>query len=127
MTAPIYYFGCIDRPGHYLWEPGPRRPKDPTPFDTPGFPGAKLDMNYAPKDGNQPPALIGRHCVDGWTVISFWDRSVDERRNSNSSFIAPGEHSTEEMIALAKQHFPEVIGRVNRWLQTGDWGVTPVF
>lgn len=121
MTAPIYYFGCVDRPGHYLWEPGPRRAKDPTPFDIPGLPGAKLDMNYAPKGGNQLPGIVDIHHVEGWTLFALWDRSVDERRNSNSVFAAPGELSADEVVQLAQEHFPEIFDRINQWTGTTEW------
>jgi len=46
-----------------------------------------------------------------WTLIQFWDRTGDSRGNSNSSFIAPGELTFEEVVARAKETFPELFKR----------------
>lgn len=45
----VYFFGCWNEPGHYLFEPGGRRPRG-GPFDPlgPGT-GYLLDGGYAPR------------------------------------------------------------------------------
>jgi len=43
-----------------------------------------------------------------WTVLGFWDRSVDKRYNSWSMFIATGTHDFDTMVQLAKRDFPHI-------------------
>lgn len=78
------YFGCIDRPGHYLFEPGS------TPCRN------RWERWASKRDGSLAPefnTISGKallHHFDGFTVVAFWDRSVDSRSGSNSMFIVPG-------------------------------------
>lgn len=127
-----FYFGCVDTAGHYLWKPtqwGPRRAfatSDPASEYTPwGRDGAGLDGMLAPhenrrcqylKNGfgcqcSQTQGITAVHHKDGWTAISFWDRSVDKRGGCNSTFLAEGEFNFEEMVELAKVNFPTVMAR----------------
>jgi hypothetical protein len=48
---------------------------------------------------------------DGWTALSFWDRSIDSRPGSNSNFLAEGIFSFDEMVKLAQEKFPSVWNR----------------
>lgn len=107
-----YYYGCIDRLGHYLFaspwhlarvEPGA------WPF---GADGWSLDGKYAPP-GPEVQSLARIVHVDGWTVLAMWDRSVDHRAHSNSNFVAKGEKTFEDMVALAAEYFPSVWKRIN--------------
>lgn len=105
----IYYFGCIDRPGHYMH--GPRGYDREADRFTEGNPwGYKIDGRLCPSG----PEVEGRalvHHKDGWTALSFWDRSVDRRGKCNSNFLAEGTFTFAEMIELARQHFPKVVAR----------------
>lgn len=47
------------------------------------------------------------HRRDGWTALSFWDRSIDKRGACNSNYFAEGTFTFEEMVALAKERFPD--------------------
>lgn len=52
----------------------------------------------------------------GGTILSFWDRSVDERQGSNSAFIVQdhesfAEQTFEAMKTLFSATFPEVYNR----------------
>jgi len=51
------------------------------------------------------------HYKDGWTALSFWDRSIDKRSGCNSNFFAQGTHTFEEMLEIARAHFPAVMAR----------------
>jgi hypothetical protein len=57
------------------------------------------------------------HYKDGWTCISFWDRSGDTRPGSNSAFIAnkggmpPEPIPFDEMLKLSYKHFPKIFQR----------------
>jgi hypothetical protein len=104
----IYYFGCINRPGHYLFAPGSRRTIEPSRIGLP--------WDWAIDSGLCPPgpeieghALL--HHKGGWTAIAFWDRSVDPRGKCNSGFYALGTLTFEEMVERAKANFPEVWAR----------------
>lgn len=48
---------------------------------------------------------------DGWTALSFWDRSGDGRSGSNAAFIVDGDKSFAEMLAIASEKFPRVLAR----------------
>jgi hypothetical protein len=52
---------------------------------------------------NEGEALL--HHKDGWTALSFWDRSVDHRGACNSTYLAEGTFTFEEMVELAKTRF----------------------
>ncbi len=108
-----YYFGCVEKSGHYLFGPGPREVYRPMPDGWPfGNYGEKLDGRFPPLG----PEKMGRatiHVFHGWTVMAMWDRTVDKRGACNSSFVAHGRHSFDEMVALAKEHFPTVWDRIN--------------
>lgn len=45
---------------------------------------------------------------NGWTILSFWDRTGDSRGNSNSAFLEQGEHDFDYMVAKAKEVFPQM-------------------
>jgi len=70
----------------------------------------RIDGGLCPKGAQiEGKALI--HYKDGWTALSFWDRSVDMRGNSNSNFLADGKFTFEQMVEFAYQNFPEVTRR----------------
>jgi hypothetical protein len=50
--------------------------------------------------------------LNGWTVVSFWDRSVDDRGGCNSSFIVPGDWTFNQVIEISKVRFPWVWERI---------------
>lgn len=118
----VYYFGCWDRPGHYLHEPGGRT----VPYETVGpFTGAVPRGDQLPLDGTFAPGPRSRWRGDiedetavalthirGWTVLAMWDRSVDTRGACNAAFIAEGSNTMAEMWALARQHYPEIVKRL---------------
>lgn len=51
-----------------------------------------------------------RH-VDGWTVLAWWDRSVDSRGACNSAFVARGLRDFTTMLEIGKTQAPIVIAR----------------
>ncbi|RJF99001.1 hypothetical protein [Noviherbaspirillum saxi] len=58
-------------------------------------------------------ASISRLGGWGMSALAFWDYSVDKRGGCNSVFYAPSLTITpEELMAGAKQHFPEVWARL---------------
>ena len=108
----FYHFGCQDRAGHYLFAASGSLKRDY--YD---IPVAKLDGGLCPKADpwGKPGQVQGQallHHISGWTIVSFWDRSIDTRPGSNSSFLAEAADLTfDQMMQLANRHFPKVVGR----------------
>ncbi len=99
------YFGCINEAGHYLFT----RDKTKTYGDWYRWAG-KRDGTLAPTFCKEPGKALLHH-YDGFTMLAFWDYSVDSRPGSNSMFIVPGIKGFEETIEVAKANFPQVFER----------------
>ncbi len=116
-----YYFGCQKYAGHYWWTPSGKQ------YDVRELVGPnidpRIDGGFCPntsEDRTKPwqrtgPEVEGEaklHQVDGWTILSFWDRSVDTRSACNSNFVVRGEHTFEEVLEAARRDFPQVLERL---------------
>lgn len=107
----VYYFGVIGEPGHYLFRPGGcpgARPCHCRPPD--GFPCSDrmLDAGFLSPYGPQEEGKAVLVHLSGWTILTFWDRSGDQRMNSNSSFVAAGTLTFGEIVERSKAAFREV-------------------
>lgn len=105
----MLYFGCWNEPGHYLYDRDGRRhfePRRGVPFRY-----TILDAGLLPPDGPATEGVCHRAQIGGWTIISFWDRSIDSRPGSNSSFLCPGDFTFEEMLAAARMFYPQICER----------------
>jgi hypothetical protein len=69
-----------------------------------------IDGGFLPK--NPTHGTIYRSVIPGWTIIAMVDNSVDRRPGSNAEFLVPGEYSTEEMKAMARATFPDIVARL---------------
>src|SRR5689334_1590601 len=116
--APAYYFECWKDAGHYLFGSKGRTVYHeekrllPQALQTPD--GTLAPARRDPAGNIREEAAQGvaaLHHIDGWTALSFWDRSVDHRGGSNSTFILRGVHSFEEAESLARKAFPQVWAR----------------
>lgn len=123
----IFYFGCVETSGHFLWDTDLNTVfRLPVP-DWPFYPASKvsLDQTYCPGPWVGPPSyrhvehryqIQGRAKCSvlrwGWTVLAIWDRTVDKRPGCNSNFVARGEFTFDEMVELAKRHFPTIWKRI---------------
>ena len=113
MTT-LWYFGCRRTHGHYFyiedtdhWDNKTLRPE--------GVPDeiiSQIDGGFCPPNikQEQGPARITH--LAGWTLLGFWDRSIDGRFGSNSAFLAEGDFNFEEMVNLAQERFPTVWARL---------------
>lgn len=117
----VYFFGAWGEYGHYYYLPGRQKPTGPL-FPPWGAYGEDIDGKLQPRIGltskEAPQGVAKLHkqkAKDGvtWTALCFWDCTGDERRGSNSNFVARGDFSFEEMIALARDNFPEVMKRLD--------------
>ena len=52
------------------------------------------------------------HSAHGWTVISWWDRSGDDRMGSNAVFVVRGFRRWAEALRLAREAFPLEMARM---------------
>ncbi len=126
-TKPIMlYFGPWDRAGHYFhWENG----CSAQPFRVAArlggrgipesFPWQDWEVDGKLQPGHIPsksqyqrsrPEIEGEahlHHKNGWTALAFWDRSVDHRGASNSTYFAEGTFTFDDMVAMAKERFAE--------------------
>ena len=102
----VLYFGCIGQPGHFMHvAPGRRDYNAATPW------GSTPDGTLCPDGERQVEGIAVLHHKNGWTALSFWDRSVDKRGGCNSNFFADQVLSFDEMVALARERFPQVWSR----------------
>lgn len=106
----VYYFGCVNGIGHGLYNSRGHHIHyaDGMPWTVKQLDCGLLSASYGQRQGDA--ALVQTH---GWTALSFWDRTVDGRGNSNSAFVARGLFTLEEMKALARAAFPDIFSRLN--------------
>lgn len=111
------YFGCWDRPGHYLHRPGGATVW--VARDVPGFPWTEGLMDGGLlKNGGLPDVYDGKvfSTCGGrsfWWAFFWWDNSADRRGASNSGFYVRGFGLDEqaEAFAYACEQFPHVVAR----------------
>ena len=111
----IYFFGCytVGGGGHLLWSPyGSRREaEDSMPFVYRILDAALLGPDL---QTDQVQGKGVRVLINGWTVVSFWDRTGDSRHGPNSAFVAEGDVSTEEVLRHAQATYPKVLERLRK-------------
>lgn len=118
-----FYFGCIGGPGHNF-HAARRTRADAYALERSvsaalgrGGLDARLCWNSPRTERdryerrNETEGLAFRTCNGGWTAVSFWDRSVDQRGACNSAFIVRGEMTFAQVIRAAKQGWPKVWSR----------------
>lgn len=111
MMANVLYFGAwsSDQVGHYLYQPGGDRSSRTERYLP--FRATILDAGLLPQSGEATEGLFRRNVINGWTVLSFWDRSADNRPGSNSSFLIEGDVSAADGLDAARKAFPECFAR----------------
>ncbi len=116
--SDILFFGAWDRPGHYYWLPG-RRSAETSRLLPASLAGGKIDGRLAPqkREPRYPNRLLETegeaavHHIEGWTVVAWWDRSVDRRGMSNSALLMRGTHTMSAVFLEAADKFPELLPR----------------
>lgn len=107
-TAAAYYFGCIRTTGHHLFSPGGAC------VDFYGFEVPNLDQSYCPAEGVAQGASRLTHIKVGrneWSILSFWDNSIDKRPGSHSTFVVRGTFDYDDTKNVARTYFPGVWDR----------------
>ena len=113
MIEPLY-FGCraYDAPGHYLFSPGMRYADDDLFERLRDSNDTHLDGGYL--KAQKVPDVPGRAAfiqVNGYSIVTWWDRSGDKRGGSNSAFILSGDHTPQEVMRQGAEYFPDVLKR----------------
>ena len=54
---------------------------------------------------------------DGWTLVSMWDRSADERHGSHASFAFDQDLDDAAAMAAVRKHFPRVVARIEAFIK----------
>lgn len=118
-TVEAYYFGCQRESGHYFFHPDGKggrswdieRRVGPAIYpriDSRFCPGAKQERGGYRQTRPEVEGEAALNHIEGWTILSFWDRSVDKRGGCNSNFVALGTHDYTTMRAIAATQFPSV-------------------
>lgn len=104
-----YFFGVWHpiRVGHYLHVPSGQAIHS-TPNDFPFQRYQLLDGSLLPVSKEQTEGLATFCHINGWSVISFWDRSGDGRTGSSSTFLTRGKLDFQAACDRAKEMFPSV-------------------
>lgn len=129
MTDPrVLFFGVSagERGGHFLRAPGALRHASESvlrrllPPSIEYFDGAwcwpvprTLEQLRRPNlSGSEAQGRGFVHYRDGWTIVSWWDRSADTRGGCCAVFLVEGRHRWAEAIAHARQVFPRELARM---------------
>lgn len=112
--SEIYYFGCVGGIGHHLHKPSEHGPVRPDRREHRKVAWMKIcDGGLGLEDidgGNTEGCGIWAY-VRGYSIVSFWDRSIDSRGGSTSSFLVKGLHSFAAVLECAENFFPNIFKR----------------
>ena len=121
-TVETYYFGCWRSIGHHLWNPKLADRSGLQHYDVekkiPKAIAQRIDPCFCPgydgphkRDRAEVEGEAALHHVDGWTVLAWWDRSVDSRGACNSAIISKGLYDFTTMLEIGKAQMPHVMER----------------
>lgn len=125
MTHRVLFFGVLSGTGagHYLYDPRghceERRALPPALQRLDGvwcFPVPRTPEECrfgTPRTVDQTEGRGHIHYVDGWTVVSWWDRSEDWRRGCCAVFLIEGRHMWADALVAAREAFPREVARMD--------------
>lgn len=108
LRTKVLFYGIWSDDGHFLHFPG---------GDAVGQRRRELPQELQYPDGTfcrpiQAQGICRINFVEGWTILSFWDRSaIDKRPGCNSNFMAFGRHNFEAMKKLIEINYPSIVKR----------------
>lgn len=117
LAVRMFYFGVWRDSGHFLVHENGVSVRD---SERGTFPwnewGGEIDGKLQPhRSGckqqaycgctNDPEGVAALHHKNGWTALSFWDRSLDGRGGCNSNYFAEGTFSFDDMVEMSKTRF----------------------
>jgi hypothetical protein len=121
MRGDLYYFGPLSSVGHSWHKYNHESKRWSSISEIDGFPFRYIDGVFCPmkwngnrqkweeaEEGIATRILVNKGNSDvGWTIISFWDRTIDKRGASNSNIIIEGRFPFKDCMAYALPFFPE--------------------
>lgn len=134
----MYYFGCWNEAGHYLYAPNGKYigRGDRIVWYGSGLNRRHIDGTLAPcryrRTGKvvwrgmferneydaeeMPQGHFLRHELDnGFSAIQWWDRTQgDGRPACNSTILMAGKHTTEELLTALSRNFPTVLANLTK-------------
>src|SRR4051812_43443145 len=116
VTPPrVYYFGCGEGYGHFWFLPRGERTRgwqsSSAVADAMRTVFPRIDGIFTPNDCPEVEGEAKLTYVNGWTVLAWWDRSVDHRGKANSALVCHLPRDFDQMVALLAILFPEVSRR----------------
>ena len=108
--SDFLFHGAMRSCGHYAWTPS-RIDERATEREVAASMGWEyLDnpqrLREALRIGGQEEGAGVRYESGGWTLINFWDRGGDSRSGSHSMFAVRGSHSSDDVLAVAREVMP---------------------
>lgn len=110
-----YYFGCYKQTGHrwYTSRDGfiiseYYHLKELDLHDL------QIDAAFAPRYTREEGVCNLWHLNTGhsyWTILSFWDYSIDARPGSHSNFVFDNKYSFDEIMLLINEYYSKIIER----------------
>jgi hypothetical protein len=107
----IYYHGCVGEVGHRMYGPEPEG-LDMDKREIMRW-SRLCDGGLLPERGEQVEGQAIWSYARGHSIVSFWDRSVDSRGGSSSSFLLEGLYSFGSVMSAARKAFPGIFARFN--------------
>ena len=109
--------------GHFAFWPSGEKAKDPTSpwgyrFNTlcDGTVIPLMTVCDRQRTERQPEGVRYHFQKDGWTLVSWWDRSGDPRHGSIAAFAMQGIYTADEAETQARRAFPGVWARIDKHL-----------
>jgi len=109
LTKP-YYFGCHKEVGHALYDVDMNRNGIDLSREVVHY-LHKFDSLFCPQHTEENGIAEIHHLFGKFTVLAFWDNSIDSRPGSNSQFFLPNILSFDTALFQAMQSFNEVFMR----------------
>lgn len=77
---------------------------------------APREANLEYKSGERPQGQFLRHELDsGFSCLQWWDRCQGDTRGAcNSTILLEGRHTTWELLAALRDHFPHVLANLDK-------------
>jgi len=104
MDYDAYYFGPVDRAGHYFWTTTGQRLISTLPSDL-DLPWEQIDGTLLPKD-SQEQGYGQFHIKSPWVALSIHDYTEDPRPGSHSTFFLRGGYRNITMLLDELRLYP---------------------
>ncbi len=116
MSGPdeIWVFGSFNGDGHHVY-PVPRRQASPSDM----YPVERAcdSIGYPPSRGSRPEVegectpprrstMQDASALDGWSLVTWWDRQGDPRNGSHTGILAKGEWTDQQLVEAGRRLAP---------------------